>query len=141
MKKRNTRVLGALGALALAGTALLTVAPSSASAAPAAPAQAAPRTEASGTIQAPVLFGAMINAGDVWLGWPPETIPEGAVYYRAFADGRFIVRFPVHAGMSTYIIHLADYGLNAKETYTLVAEDAAGNLSAPSEGRVPRGFT
>jgi hypothetical protein len=121
----------ALPAVALAGAALLSGVPG-ATAATISP-QTATRASAVARLSAPVLDSATIRGDNVELLWRAPS--GGAAVFAIYANGDFVQRT---LSPDSVTVFLASEGLSGRESFTVVAEDRAGNESPPSNAMTPR---
>lgn len=126
---RITRGLGAVTLLLGLGGALLATAPGAAAASRAA------------TLSPPTLTEATYDGDNViGLHWDPSATADSTRFYDILADGKQVEQFdgivngaPLRGGA----VLVDRTGASPTATYTVVAEDSAGNKSAPSNGLVP----
>lgn len=132
MRSRITRWLGAMLLLAGLGGALLATAPG---------AGAAPVKPAATTLTPPTLTQATYDGDNViGLGWNPSATADNTRFYDILADGKQVEQVDgiVNGAPLRGAAVLVDRtGASPTATYTVVAEDAAGTKSAPSNGLVP----
>lgn len=133
----KSRITRWLGTVLLLGGALLTAAPSAA----AATEEATPQAEAAAELLPPTLTEATLPTGDdiVHLFWEPSATALDTRFYNIYADGRFVLQVDAiqNGGSIRGCAVFLKGGATRDAEYTVVAEDAAGNLSAPSNGLVP----
>jgi hypothetical protein len=132
--RKTPRASLALSAVALASTALLSGAPG-ATGATISP-QTAARAAAVASLSAPTLDSATIKGDNVELLWRAPS--GGADVFAIYANGDFVQRT---LSPDSVTIFLASEGLSGRESYTVVAEDSAGNESSPSNAMTPRQVT
>jgi hypothetical protein len=89
----------------------------------------------SSVLTAPTLTSATKSGDEVVLLFTPPASERSTRDYAIHADGRFAHRTAPPVTSTT--VFLTSEGLTGRETFTLVAEDGAGNASAPSNGLVP----
>lgn len=131
MRSRITRGLGAVLLLGLGG-ALLAAAPSAAAEA---------TSGAQVALTPPTLTEATYDGDNViGLFWEPSATADSARFYDILANGQQVEQVDgiVNGGPLRGAAVLLDRtGASPTATYTVVAADAAGNTSAPSNGLVP----
>lgn len=137
--KNRSRIAGVLGAVLVAGIALLTAAPAFASAV------SAPRAQAGTTLQPPTLTSATLvhdsgNGDYVKLLWAPSQ-SAGVTEYAVYANGKFLFEggpYDNQWGFNPQLadVFLAQRGLKGTETFTVTARDSHGDESARSAGLV-----
>lgn len=136
MRSRITRGLGAMVLLLGFGGALLTAAPGATAAA--ATSKPAPPPAA---LTPPTLTQATYDGDNVVaLYWDPSATAGNTRFYDILANGTQVeqVDANVNGGSLRGCAVLLDRtGASPTATYTVVAEGAAGNKSAPSNGLVP----
>ncbi|AZM50213.1 hypothetical protein DMB38_34485 [Streptomyces sp. WAC 06738] len=137
--KLRTRITRGLGAVLLLGGALLSAVPSAAAA------EATPAAAAEAELIPPTLEEAFYSDPWVKLHWEPSATAADTEFINILADGKQVQRLdaksdagaagrlPVYGGS----VNVDTTGADPTATYTIVAEDAAGNKSAPSNGLVP----
>jgi hypothetical protein len=94
-----------------------------------------PRTGTSVALTAPTLTSATKSGDEVVLLFTPSASERSTRDYAIHADGRFAYRTAPPVTSTT--VFLTSEGLTGREIFTLVAEDGAGDASAPSNGLVP----
>jgi hypothetical protein len=128
----RSRMTRGLSALILAGGALLAGAPGAFAA------EAGPHAAA---LTPPTLTEATYDGDNViGLHWDPSATANDTRFYDILADGRQVEQVDgiVNGGPLRGAAVLLDRtGAAPTATFTVVAEDAAGNQSAPSNGLVP----
>ncbi len=133
MKSRILRPLGAMVLLLGLGGALLATAPG----AVAAQTKPGPTT----TLTPPTLTQATYDGNNViGLNWDPSATADSTRFYDILADGKQVEQVDgiVNGAPLRGCAVLVDRtGASPTATYTVVAEDAAGNKSAPSNGLMP----
>lgn len=130
-RSRITRGLGAMMLLLGLGGALLAAAPGAVAA----------TSRAAATLTPPTLTEATYDGDNViGLGWDPSATADNTRFYDILADGKQVEQVDgiVNGGALRGCAVLLDRtGASPTATYTVVAEDAAGHKSAPSNGLVP----
>jgi hypothetical protein len=129
MRSPITRGLGAVLLLWL-GSALLAAAPGAVAA-----------TSRAVALTPPTLTEATYDGDNViGLGWEPSATADNTRFYDILADGTQVEQVDGivnGAPLRGCAVLLDRTGASPTATYTVVAEDAAGNKSAPSNGLVP----
>lgn len=131
----KTRMSLGLGTALLAGAALLAVTPGATAATTTASAGAATSQAQTSTLAPPTLTSVTKNGDNMIVIWKPSS-SQGVKDYVLLANGRFVERMfpgtPTDPPEDKWFVAVASEGLTGTETYTVAAEDSAGNLSAPS---------
>lgn len=135
MRSRITRRLGAVLLLLGLGGALLAAASTAATAEPTS------HAKATAALISPTLTKATYDGDNVVaLYWDPSSTANDTQFYDVLADGRQVEQVEAQQNGSSILgcaVLLDRTGASPTATYTVVAEDAAGDKSAPSNGLVP----